>query len=105
MVIDSFQRIAIRIACDLIAILYVDYKLRGQPLKERTNVPKPVGVAQKRLHLKPSKKTTQKIYKPRPEIVKSSMYDEHWAAKQERGKSGLVHGSPIEGYNGEGEYE
>lgn len=61
--------------------LHSDPSARGQALKESTNV---VGLAQKRLRLKPSKKTAQ-VYKPLPQVVRTNLYDEHWAAKQERG--------------------
>lgn len=59
----------------------------GLPLKESTNVTstRALGLAQRRLCLKPSKKA-KSIYKPLPQVTKTSLYDEHWAAKQERGK-------------------
>lgn len=56
------------------------------PLKETTNVAKPLGLAQKQLCLKSGrKKTSDPVYRPLPQVTKTSLYDEHWAAKQERG--------------------
>lgn len=46
------------------------------------------GVAQKKLVLKPTKKkaTNFIVQKPLPFATKTSLYDEHWALKQERGQ-------------------
>ena len=48
---------------------------------------KPPGVAQKQLRLRArgKKKTLDPVYRPLPQVTKTSLYDEHWAAKQERG--------------------
>ena len=57
----------------------------------RTTAPfKPkVGVAQKRLQLKrPQQPAT--VRRPLPQATKTNLYDEHWAAKQERG-IGLIY--------------
>ena len=56
-----------------------------EAFRERTNVHKPCGVAQKRLHLKPVEKTIHKVRRPLLKETNSILYDEHWAAKQERG--------------------
>ena len=58
-----------------------------QPLGERTNIRKPLRLAQKHLNLTHSRKTVAKVCKPLPEVNRTILYDEHWAAKQERGKS------------------
>lgn len=58
----------------------------SRPLKETTNITKPLGLAQKKLCLKSSKKPVSRVSRPPPQVAKTALYDEHWAAKQERGR-------------------
>ncbi len=66
--------------------LIAETRSKLKPLKESDNVKtNPVkGMPQSKLQLvrDPQPVTTEK---PLPQVCRSNLYDEHWAAKQERG--------------------
>lgn len=73
--------------------MYVYAGRNNVPLKETTNVSKPPGLAQKQLRLRAGdrKKALDPVYRPLPQVTKTSLYDEHWVAKQERGTFQIKH--------------
>ncbi len=71
-------------ATDLFSCLLIIYFLGHQRVLKDSNA-KPLGLAQKHLRLKSSKKVDHLVNKPLPRASRSNFYDDHWASKQERG--------------------